>query len=183
MDLCVLLLLATTATDPTICANDCRTPDHPWYFEDADYSVYASNGICEDGYSFVTHGGVTYHWYGFIEGPPAGAETTQCEIGRDCEDCGPRMHVPPSPVSPVPPDPPPHPPLLPPQPPRPPWPSWPPAWPHTPHTPPAPPFDESLALCVLNRQLYHGFTAEEARVNCTRTPRRSAELLVFLLDN
>ena len=149
----------------TICANDCRSTAHPFYSSSADYSIYANDGVCEDGFSLATSGSVTYHSHGFIEGPPVGATSTQCEIGRDCADCGPRLQLPPSPVQPAPPSFPPDSPTIPPRPPLPPWPQWPPALPPSPPLPPMMPTD--VALCVLGKQLSdNSITTEEAEAEC-----------------
>ena len=54
----------------------------------------------------------------------AGADGAQCNLGTDCDDCGPREYLPPSPPPPS--SPPPPPPPLPPPPPSPPRPASPP---------------------------------------------------------
>ena len=102
---------------PMLCDNTCLSP-----FENGG-SQYVGNGLCQDGH--------------------VGAIGAQCNLGTDCDDCGPREYLPPplpppSPPSPPPPSPSPPPPL--PSPPPPPLPFFPPAVPlGLPQLPPPPP--------------------------------------------
>ena len=108
---------------PKICENTCLSP-----FGSGAQQQFVGNKHCQDGH--------------------AGAEGAQCTLGTDCDDCGPRKYLPPSPPPPSPPPPPPSPPPPSPSPP-PPSPSPPSPSPPPPSPSPTPPpmlcTDECLA--------------------------------------
>ena len=77
----VLLACVTTtraASSPKICENTCISP-----IDGNPYSQYVDNEHCQDGHK--------------------DADGAQCALGTDCDDCGPRDYLPPSPPLPSPP--------------------------------------------------------------------------------
>ena len=107
---CVTTTRAAIASSPKICENTCISP-----IDGNPYSQYVDNEHCQDGHK--------------------DADGAQCALGTDCDDCGPRDYLPPSPPLPSPP-------------PSPPPPSTPPASPASPPPPSPPPMmcsDECLA--------------------------------------
>ena len=61
---------------PMLCKNTCDNP-----FGNGG-PKFIGNGHCQDGH--------------------ADAEGAQCDLGTDCDDCGPRYYLPPSPPPPAP---------------------------------------------------------------------------------